>query len=97
MQVLLRLSSFFRLPVKFFRVFVWEPVPVLDVRSGNPETSPHNMKLYVDMVSAPCRAVALFCELNDIAYEKKQVKIARGETRSAEFQCAQPLHQLELA
>ena len=50
------------------------------------------MKLYVDMLSQPSRAVCLFCELNDITYEKVLVRLAKGEHRAKWFagtMCAQ--------
>jgi hypothetical protein len=43
------------------------------------------MKLYVDPLSQPSRAVCLFCELNGIPYQSQIVRLFEGENRSPEF------------
>lgn len=43
------------------------------------------MKLYVDMLSQPSRAVCLFCDLNDITYEKVVLRLAKGDHKTPEF------------
>eukprot|EP00742_Colponemidia_sp_Colp-10_P004378 GILJ01004674.1.p1 GENE.GILJ01004674.1~~GILJ01004674.1.p1 ORF type:complete len:236 (+),score=24.85 GILJ01004674.1:26-733(+) len=53
-----------------------------------------NMKLFVDLMSQPSRAVMLFCKLNNIPYELQQVSIAKLEQRSAEFRKINPVGQL---
>jgi glutathione S-transferase len=48
------------------------------------------LKLYIDMMSQPSRAVLLFCLENGIAHQVEMVQIAKGQTRSAEFKALNP-------
>ena len=63
-------------------------------RAGISVANPHTerfprrfrpMKLYVDMMSQPSRAVCLFCDLNDISYEKVMVRLGKHEQATPEF------------
>ena len=42
-------------------------------------------KLLVDMMSQPSRAVCLFCELNDIPYEREIVRLGSGDHKSDKY------------
>ncbi len=41
--------------------------------------------LYIDWASQPSRAVMSFCDLNNIPYEIKEVRIFKGEHKTPEF------------
>lgn len=43
------------------------------------------MKLYMDMLSQPCRALAIFAQMNNISYSMVPVAIRKGENRSEDF------------
>ena len=48
------------------------------------------LKLYVDAMSQPARAVMSFCNLNNIQFEQHNIKIAKNEQRSPEFLAINP-------
>lgn len=48
------------------------------------------MKLFVDMVSQPSRAVVLLCRVNKIPVEISLTRLARGETRTPAFRAISP-------
>lgn len=43
------------------------------------------LKVYVDMISQPSRAVEAFCLLNNIPHEVVKVELAKGQHRTPEF------------
>lgn len=43
------------------------------------------IKLYIDFMSQPSRAVLMLLIESSVPFEVKEVKIAKGETRSKEF------------
>lgn len=49
------------------------------------------LKIYLDWMSQPSRALVAFCLLNKIPYEVVETKIAEGKTRSPEFKMVNPL------
>jgi len=49
------------------------------------------VKVYLDWMSQPSRAIIAFCLMNKIPYEVVETKIAEGKTRSAEFRKINPL------
>ena len=53
-----------------------------------------NLKLYVDDGSQPSRTIMIFCELNQIQYEKVNIRLIKMEHRSPEFLKINPLGQV---
>ncbi|KAG0618257.1 hypothetical protein M758_4G049600 [Ceratodon purpureus] len=49
------------------------------------------LKLYVDLMSQPSRAVLLFCRVNKIDVELHLVNIQKGEQKTPEFRAINPL------
>ena len=49
------------------------------------------LKIYLDWMSQPSRALVAFCLMNKIPYEVVETKIAEGKTRSPEFKMINPL------
>lgn len=49
------------------------------------------LRLYVDFLSQPSRAVLIFCSLNNIDVDIKSVNLVKGEHRKAEFKSINPL------
>jgi hypothetical protein len=43
------------------------------------------LKLYVDLLSQPARAVTIFCRVNKIEAEEISIEVAKGECRTEEF------------
>ena len=50
-----------------------------------------SLKLYVDMMSQPCRSVILFCRVNNIQYEPVTKLIFGGDLATEEFAKITPL------
>jgi len=48
------------------------------------------LTLYIDYISQPSRAVLAFCIFNKIPFQVKQVRVLRGETRSADYKKINP-------
>ncbi|XP_025893507.1 glutathione S-transferase theta-1-like [Nothoprocta perdicaria] len=44
-----------------------------------------SLKLYLDLLSQPCRALYLFAKCNNIPFEFKRVDVMKGQHRSEEF------------
>lgn len=49
------------------------------------------LKLYVDLASAPARAVTIFCRAADIEAEEVKINLMEGEARTPEFKKLNPL------
>ena len=49
------------------------------------------IKLYVDLMSQPSRAVWAFCLIAKVPFELKEVKIAKLEMRSEEYKKINPM------
>ena len=41
--------------------------------------------LYADMVSQPCRAIAVFCQLAGIEFELKEISLAKQEHKTEDY------------
>ena len=52
---------------------------------SSPSAAMAPIKLYIDFMSQPSRAVLMLLLESNVPFEVKEVKIARGETRSKEF------------
>jgi glutathione S-transferase len=52
------------------------------------------LKVFVDMMSQPSRAILLFLEANGVAYERHLVHIAKLQHRSPEFTKINPSKKL---
>ncbi|XP_038687046.1 glutathione S-transferase T1-like [Tripterygium wilfordii] len=52
------------------------------------------LKLYVDRMSQPSRALIIFCKVNRIDYEEIRVDIAKRQHRSPDFQEINPMKQV---
>uniref|UniRef100_A0A7S3KCJ2 Glutathione transferase n=2 Tax=Euplotes crassus TaxID=5936 RepID=A0A7S3KCJ2_EUPCR len=52
------------------------------------------VKLYVDDGSQPSRACMIFCEMNNIPYEKVETRLVKGDNRKEEFLKINPLGQV---
>ncbi|XP_031097948.1 glutathione S-transferase T1-like [Ipomoea triloba] len=52
------------------------------------------LKLYVDRMSQPSRAVLIFCKVNGIDFEEVIVQLDKGKHRSPEFQEINPMKQV---
>lgn len=52
------------------------------------------LKIYVDMMSQPCRALVAFLEINKIPHETVLIKIMEGATRSEEFKKINPFSKV---
>ncbi|KAJ8538647.1 hypothetical protein K7X08_029943 [Anisodus acutangulus] len=50
-----------------------------------------SLKLYVDRVSQPSRALLIFCKLNGIEFEEVPIELAKGQHRSPEFAEINPM------
>jgi len=48
------------------------------------------LKLYVDLLSQPARAVTIFCRVNKIEAEEIYVEVAKGECRTKDFEDINP-------
>ena len=46
---------------------------------------PNKLSLYIDYSSQPSRAILAFCEINSIPHEVKEIRISKGQQKSAEF------------
>lgn len=55
---------------------------------------PDARKLYLDLMSQPCRAVLIFCRCCGIEVEEVKVKIAKKEHQTPEFYSINPLGKL---
>ncbi|KAH8940807.1 hypothetical protein BDL97_14G004300 [Sphagnum fallax] len=56
--------------------------------------SSRNLTLYVDLLSQPCRAVTIFCRVNEIEADVQIVSLWKKETREPPFLAINPLGQL---
>ncbi|GIL78741.1 hypothetical protein Vretimale_372 [Volvox reticuliferus] len=54
------------------------------------------LRLYVDFMSQPCRAVIIFSRCNKLPVELQMVLIHKGETRSPEYLARNPLGKVPL-
>ncbi|XP_019171128.1 PREDICTED: glutathione S-transferase T1-like isoform X2 [Ipomoea nil] len=52
------------------------------------------LKLYVDRMSQPSRAVLIFCKVNGIDFEEVIIQLDKGKHRSPEFQEINPMKQV---
>ncbi|CAI2379986.1 unnamed protein product [Moneuplotes crassus] len=52
------------------------------------------VKLYVDDGSQPSRACMIFCEMNNIPYEKVETRILKAQHKTEEFKKINPLGQV---
>jgi hypothetical protein len=53
--------------------------------------SSRNLTLYVDLLSQPCRAVTIFCRVNEIEADVQIVSLWKKETREPPFLAINPL------
>jgi glutathione S-transferase len=56
--------------------------------------SDSELKLYVDYMSQPSRAVMLFCYLSNIPFQPQLIQIAKGETRSSSYAKVNPMRKV---
>ncbi|XP_077996265.1 glutathione S-transferase theta-1-like [Glandiceps talaboti] len=49
------------------------------------------LEVYFDMMSQPSRSVLMFCEVNNIPYEKKVTSVFAGDTRKEAYQAINPV------
>ncbi|KAK9927227.1 hypothetical protein M0R45_024420 [Rubus argutus] len=52
------------------------------------------LKVYVDRMSQPSRAILIFCKVNRIDFEEVQINIAKGQHLSPEFKKINPMRQV---
>ncbi|ONK71521.1 uncharacterized protein A4U43_C04F9500 [Asparagus officinalis] len=52
------------------------------------------LKLYVDRLSQPSRAVLIFCKVNNIDFEEVRIDIGKGQHKSPEFKEINPMGQV---
>ncbi|XP_019171130.1 PREDICTED: glutathione S-transferase T1-like isoform X2 [Ipomoea nil] len=52
------------------------------------------LKLYVDRMSQPSRALLIFCKANGIDFEEVQIQIAKGQHRTPEYAAINPMKQV---
>nr|ANH58215.1 glutathione S-transferase [Dracaena cambodiana] len=52
------------------------------------------LKLYVDRMSQPSRAILIFCKMNKIDFEEVRIDLAKGQHRSPEFKEINPMGQV---
>lgn len=52
------------------------------------------LKLYIDRMSQPSRALLIFCKVNGIDFEEVKVDISKGQHLSSEFQEVNPMKQV---
>lgn len=52
------------------------------------------MKLYVDRLSQPSRAILTFCWVNGIEFEEVQIQLVKGQHRSPEYGVINPMKQV---
>ncbi|XP_016501229.1 glutathione S-transferase T1 [Nicotiana tabacum] len=53
-----------------------------------------SLKLYVDRLSQPSRAILIFCKLNGIEFEEVPIELSKGQHRSPEFAEINPMKQV---
>ncbi|XP_016474265.1 glutathione S-transferase T1 [Nicotiana tabacum] len=53
-----------------------------------------SLKLYVDRLSQPSRALLIFCKLNGIEFEEVPIELSKGQHRSPEFAEINPMKQV---
>ncbi|XP_075508186.1 glutathione S-transferase T1-like [Primulina tabacum] len=52
------------------------------------------LKVYVDRMSQPSRAILLLCKVNGIEFEEVKIELAKSEHRSSEFAGIACIHQV---
>ncbi|VFR01878.1 unnamed protein product [Cuscuta campestris] len=52
------------------------------------------LKLYVERMSQPSRAVLIFCKVNGIEFEEVSIRLAKGQHRTPEFIEINPMKQV---
>ncbi|RWR72181.1 glutathione S-transferase T1 [Cinnamomum micranthum f. kanehirae] len=52
------------------------------------------LKIYVDRLSQPSRAIVIFCKVNKIEFEEFKVELLKGEHRSTQFKEINPMGQV---
>ncbi|KAK4478904.1 hypothetical protein RD792_014411 [Penstemon davidsonii] len=52
------------------------------------------LKLYVDRMSQPSRAILIFCKKNGIEFEEVKIELAKGQHRTPEFAEVNPMKQV---
>ena len=52
------------------------------------------LKIYVDMMSQPCRALVIFARMNKIPFEFKQTFIKDGMNKTPEFTAIHPFQKV---
>ncbi|XP_072956453.1 glutathione S-transferase T1-like [Typha angustifolia] len=52
------------------------------------------LKVYVDRMSQPSRAIIIFCKVNSIDFEEVRIDISKGQHRSTEFKEINPMGQV---
>ena len=53
------------------------------------------LKIYVDMMSQPCRALVIFARMNKIPFEFKQTFIKEGMNKTPEFTAIHPFQKVK--
>jgi len=75
-------------------------IEVTDHPDGSSERGLADMsglKIYVDMMSQPCRALVIFARMNKIPFEFKQTFIKEGMNKTPEFTAIHPFQKLPAA
>ncbi|KAJ8766146.1 hypothetical protein K2173_021663 [Erythroxylum novogranatense] len=52
------------------------------------------LKVYIDPISEPSRAVIIFCKINDIDFEEVRVELSKRENVSPEYKEINPMRQV---
>ncbi|MCD7448588.1 Glutathione S-transferase theta-1 [Datura stramonium] len=53
-----------------------------------------SLKVYVDRLSQPSRALLIFCKLNGIEFEEVPIDLSKGQHRSPEYEEVNPMKQV---
>jgi glutathione S-transferase len=71
-----------------------KPVLLQEEEEEEAMGSSRKLTLYVDLLSQPCRAVAIFCRVNEIEADVQVVSVVKKETRQPPFLAINPLGQV---
>ncbi|XP_027183193.1 glutathione S-transferase T1-like [Coffea eugenioides] len=52
------------------------------------------LKLFVDRLSQPCRAILIFCKMNKIEFVEVRIELSKGEQLSPEFKEINPMQKV---
>lgn len=52
------------------------------------------LKVYVDHISQPSRAIIIFCKINNISFEEIRIDLVKGQQHSPEYRAINPMGQV---